>query len=157
MELLGRFFYLLQENYPQVAAGDETTMKPLQVLQAGERTVLVNFMDLCKMMHREAEHVMEFLFAEMGISGSLDGQKRLVIEGKFAANVFEGVLKRYINEYVKFNDCNTHETDLLKEISVKCKMVNVAQSGQLLLSEADIVSRVHVNVHAEYLFGSAPQ
>ncbi|KAI3911414.1 hypothetical protein MKW98_010301 [Papaver atlanticum] len=129
MELLGRFFYLLQENYPQVAAGDKTTMKSLQVLQAGKRTILVNFMDLCKMMHREAEHVMEFLFAEMGISGSLDGQKRLVVEGKFAAEVFEGILKRYIvNEYVKRNDCNTHETDLLKEISVKCKLCGSERS-----------------------------
>ncbi|XP_026426975.1 eukaryotic translation initiation factor 2 subunit beta-like isoform X1 [Papaver somniferum] len=128
MELLGRFFYLLQENYPQVAAGDQTTMKPVQVLQAGERTVLVNFMDLCKVMHREAEHVMEFLFAEMGISGSLDGQKRLVIEGKFAAKVIEGILEKYINEYVKCNDCNTHETDLLKEISVKCKLCGSEQS-----------------------------
>ncbi|MCL7034439.1 hypothetical protein MKW94_000630 [Papaver nudicaule] len=49
-------------------------------------------------MHREAKHVMKFLFAEMGISGFLDGQKRLVVEGKFAAKVFEGVLKRYISK-----------------------------------------------------------
>ncbi|KAI3878791.1 hypothetical protein MKX03_022885 [Papaver bracteatum] len=98
MELLGSFFYLLQENYPQIAAGDKTTMKSMQVLQAGESTILVNFMDLCKMMHKEADHVMEFLFAEMGTSGSLDGQKSLVIEGKFAAKIIEGTLERYISK-----------------------------------------------------------
>ncbi|KAH9298205.1 hypothetical protein KI387_029887, partial [Taxus chinensis] len=116
-ELLGRVFNILRENNPELA-GDRrrTVMRPPQVLREGtKKTVFVNFMDLCKTMHRQPEHVMTFLLAEMGTSGSLDGQQRLVIKGRFAPKNFEGILRRYINEYVICNGCKSPDTILSKE------------------------------------------
>jgi translation initiation factor 2 beta subunit (eIF-2beta)/eIF-5 len=34
-------------------------------------------------MKRSDEHVTQFLFAELGTSGSVDGSKRLVIKGRY--------------------------------------------------------------------------
>lgn len=116
-ELLGRVFNILRENNPDLA-GDRrrTVMRPPQVLREGtKKTVFVNFMDLCKTMHRQPEHVMMFLLAEMGTSGSLDGQQRLVIKGRFAPKNFEAILRRYINEYVICNGCKSPDTILSKE------------------------------------------
>ncbi|KAG6523133.1 eukaryotic translation initiation factor 2 subunit beta-like [Zingiber officinale] len=116
-ELLGRVFNILRENNPDLA-GDRrrTVMRPPQVLREGtKKTVFVNFMDLCKTMHRQPEHVMNFLLAEMGTNGSLDGQQRLVIKGRFAPKNFEGILRRYINEYVICNGCKSPDTILSKE------------------------------------------
>ncbi|KAM7526600.1 hypothetical protein LguiA_016502 [Lonicera macranthoides] len=116
-ELLGRVFHILRENNPELA-GDRrrTVMRPPQVLREGtKKTVFVNFMDLCRSMHRQPEHVMTFLLAEMGTSGSLDGQQRLVIKGRFAPKNFEGILRRYINEYVICNGCRSPDTILSKE------------------------------------------
>nr|AFK42579.1 unknown [Lotus japonicus] len=76
-ELLGRVFNILRENNPELA-GDRrrTVMRPPQVLREGtKKTVFVNFMGLCKTMHRQPDHVMAFLLAELGTSGSLDGQQ----------------------------------------------------------------------------------
>lgn len=42
---------------------------------------------------------MTFLLAEMGTSGSLDGQQRLVVKGRFAPKNFEGILRRYISKF----------------------------------------------------------
>uniref|UniRef100_A0A175YLC7 Eukaryotic translation initiation factor 2 subunit beta n=1 Tax=Daucus carota subsp. sativus TaxID=79200 RepID=A0A175YLC7_DAUCS len=98
-ELLGRVFHILRENNPELA-GDRrrTVMRPPQVLREGtKKTVFVNFMDLCRAMHRQPDHVMTFLLAEMGTSGSLDGQQRLVVKGRFAPKNFEGILRRYIS------------------------------------------------------------
>jgi translation initiation factor 2 subunit 2 len=80
-ELLGRVFNILRENNPELAGEKRrTVMRPPQVLREGtKKTVFVNFMDLCKTMHRQPEHVMAFLLAELGSSGSLDGQQRLVV------------------------------------------------------------------------------
>jgi hypothetical protein len=50
-------------------------------------------------MHRQPEHVMAFLLAELGTSGSLDGQQRLVVKGRFAPKVFEGILRRYVSKF----------------------------------------------------------
>ncbi|KAD5507943.1 hypothetical protein R6Q59_026806 [Mikania micrantha] len=116
-ELLGRVFYILRENNPELA-GDRrrTVMRPPQVLREGtKKTVFVNFMDLCKSMHRQPDHVMTFLLAELGTSGSLDGQQRLVVKGRFAPKNFEGILRRYVNEYVICNGCKSSDTILSKE------------------------------------------
>ncbi|XP_071720621.1 eukaryotic translation initiation factor 2 subunit beta-like [Rutidosis leptorrhynchoides] len=116
-ELLGRVFHILRENNPELA-GDRrrTVMRPPQILREGtKKTVFANFMDLCKSMHRLPEHVMNFLLAELGTSGSLDGQQRLIIKGRFAPKNFEGILRRYANEYVTCNGCKRQDTVLTKE------------------------------------------
>jgi translation initiation factor 2 subunit 2 len=101
-ELLGRVFNILRENNPELAGEKRrTVMRPPQVLREGtKKTVFANFMDLCKTMHRQPEHVMAFLLAELGTSGSLDGQQRLVVKGRFAPKVFEGILRRYVSKYL---------------------------------------------------------
>lgn len=116
-ELLGRVFNILRENNPELA-GDRrrTVMRPPQVLREGtKKTVFVNFMDLCKTMHRQPDHVMSFLLAELGTSGSLDGQQRLVVKGRFAPKNFEGILRRYITDYVICLGCKSPDTILSKE------------------------------------------
>ncbi|CAN8244236.1 unnamed protein product [Cochlearia groenlandica] len=116
-ELLGRVFNILRENNPELA-GDRrrTVMRPPQVLREGtKKTVFVNFMDLCKTMHRQPDHVMNFLLSELGTSGSLDGQQRLVVKGRFAPKNFESILRRYITEYVICLGCKSPDTILSKE------------------------------------------
>ncbi|XP_062186545.1 uncharacterized protein LOC133890118 isoform X3 [Phragmites australis] len=58
--LLGRVFNILRENNPDLASDRRrTVMRPPQVLrEATKKTVFVNFMDLCKTIHRQPEHVM---------------------------------------------------------------------------------------------------
>ena len=63
-----------------------------------KKTVFTNFMELCKAMNRQLEHVQLFLLAELGTSGNLDGQNRLIVKGRFLPKAFEGVLRRYVNE-----------------------------------------------------------
>lgn len=49
-------------------------------------------------MHRLPEHAIQFMFAEMGTTGSVDGAGRLVIRGRFQQKQIENVLRRYIGE-----------------------------------------------------------
>jgi len=75
--------YLIQKNNPDMAGERRKyTMIPPQVLREGtKKTVFVNLSDLCKRMRRQPEHVIQFLFTELGTSGSVDGNGRLVIKG----------------------------------------------------------------------------
>ncbi|XP_024375678.1 eukaryotic translation initiation factor 2 subunit beta isoform X2 [Physcomitrium patens] len=132
-ELLGRVFDILRENNPELSAERRRTiMRPPQVLREGtKKTVFVNFMDLCKTMHRQPEHVMTFLLAELGTNGSLDGQQRLVVKGRFAPKAFEGILRRYINEYVMCNGCKSPDTILTKEnrlFFLRCEQCGCSRS-----------------------------
>jgi len=49
----------------------------------------------------QPEHVIAFLFAEMGTTGSVDGAGRLVIKGRFQQKQIENVLRRYMGEHIK--------------------------------------------------------
>ncbi|CAF1740188.1 hypothetical protein HID58_086679 [Brassica napus] len=116
-EMLGRVFNILRENNPDLTGNRRrTVMRPPQVLREGtKKTVFVNFMDLCKTMHRQPDHVMAFLLSELGTSGSLDGQQRLVVKGRFAPKSFEANLRKYVNNYVICHGCKSPDTNLTKE------------------------------------------
>lgn len=68
---LDRVFGILKENNPELTGERRrTTLKPPQVAREGtKKTVFTNFMELCKSMNRNHEHVQAFLLAELGTSG----------------------------------------------------------------------------------------
>lgn len=144
-ELLGRVFNILRQNNPELAGEKRrTVMRPPQVLREGtKKTVFVNFMDLCKAMHRQPEHVMNYLLAELGTSGNLDGQQRLVVKGRFAPKNFEGILRRYVNEYVMCHGCKSPDTVLSKEnrlFFLRCEQCGCSRSVAPI--KAGFVARV---------------
>jgi len=86
-QLLGRFFGLLYQSHPSLSGGTNKkkyTIPPPQLFREGnKRSIFANIADICKRMHRQPEHVIQFLFAELGTNGSVDGSARLVIKGRF--------------------------------------------------------------------------
>eukprot|EP00197_Chlamydomonas_leiostraca_P003140 CAMPEP_0202869184 /NCGR_PEP_ID=MMETSP1391-20130828/12100_1 /ASSEMBLY_ACC=CAM_ASM_000867 /TAXON_ID=1034604 /ORGANISM="Chlamydomonas leiostraca, Strain SAG 11-49" /LENGTH=287 /DNA_ID=CAMNT_0049549461 /DNA_START=76 /DNA_END=939 /DNA_ORIENTATION=- len=120
-ELLDRVFGILREKNPELTGERRrTVLKPPQVAREGtKKTVFTNFMDLCKAMNRQPEHVSMYLLAELGTSGSLDGQQRLIVKGRFLPKSFETVLRRYVNEYVLCPGCKSVDTLLDKDSATR--------------------------------------
>ncbi|KAK9381836.1 domain found in IF2B/IF5-domain-containing protein [Kockiozyma suomiensis] len=117
-ELLHRFFKILRTNNPELAGerGQRYKIPPPSVMREGnKKTIFANLKDISDRMHRPYEHVMQFLFAELGTSGSVDGNARLVIKGRFQQKQLENVLRRYIMEYVTCKTCKSISTHLSKE------------------------------------------
>ena len=52
-----------------------------------------------KRLKRQPEHVIQFIMAELGTSGSVDGNNRLIIKGRFQQKQIESVLRRYISNH----------------------------------------------------------
>ncbi|BGP56071.1 hypothetical protein JCM8202_005221 [Rhodotorula sphaerocarpa] len=118
-ELLGRFYSLLYQSHPALSGGSHKkkyTIPPPQLFREGsKRSVFANIADICKRMHRSPEHVIQFLFAELGTNGSVDGSAQLVIKGRFQQKQIENVLRRYIVEYVTCKTCKSPDTTLTKD------------------------------------------
>ncbi|KAG5518573.1 hypothetical protein PMAC_002969 [Pneumocystis sp. 'macacae'] len=116
-ELLAQVFKVLRQNNPELASEKRRyTIAPPTIYREGnKKTIFANVIDICKRMHRHSDHVIQFLFAELGTSGSVDGSARLVIKGKFQQKQIENVLKRYIVEYVTCKICKSPDTLLTKE------------------------------------------
>jgi translation initiation factor 2 subunit 2 len=118
-DLLDRFFSVLRENNPDLA-GDRTGVKykippPSVGREGNKKSLFSNVKEISDRMHRPTEHVIQFLFAELGTSGSVDGSNRLVIKGRFQQKQIETVLRRYIVEYVTCKTCKSVNTTLTKE------------------------------------------
>ncbi|KAK4697749.1 translation initiation factor 2 subunit 2, partial [Lecanoromycetidae sp. Uapishka_2] len=103
-KLLERFFAHLHSAHPDLLSSGTKSyvIPPPQCLREGnKKTIFANIPDICKRMKRSEEHVMQFIFAELGTSGSVDGSRRLVIKGRFQQKQIENVLRRYIAQVGK--------------------------------------------------------
>ena len=101
-KLLERFFAHLHSAHPDLLSSGSKSyvIPPPQCLREGnKKTIFANIPDICKRMKRNEEHVMQFIFAELGTSGSVDGSRRLVIKGRFQQKQIENVLRRYVGMY----------------------------------------------------------
>lgn len=115
-ELVERIFGMLLENNPELAKSKRKPMKPPQVFREGtKKTVWANFQEICKLMNRQPDHVLSYALAELGTNGSIDGNHRLVIKGRFQPKQLETVMRHYISEYVSCRTCRSPDTSLKKE------------------------------------------
>jgi len=118
-ELLTRFYAALHAANPSLLSTSSKkryTIAPPQLFREGnKKSIFANVTDICRKMHRQPEHVIAFLFAEMGTTGSVDGAGRLVIRGRFQQKQIENVLRRYMVEYVTCKTCKSPDTLLTKE------------------------------------------
>lgn len=120
-ELLERVFEIILDKNPEMAAGTKPkfVIKPPQVLKIGtKKTSFANFTEICKTLHRQPKHLLDFLLAELGTSGSVDGNSQLIIKGRFQSKQIENVLRRYIKEYVTCHTCRSPETILQKDTRI---------------------------------------
>jgi len=115
-EMLERVFNLLRERNPGIAIRKKHPMPPPQMVRVGTRkTMWANFAPICQLMHRQHEHVMSFVLSELATEGSIDGNMRLVVKGRYVPKQIESLLKKYILEYVSCHMCRTPETSLTRD------------------------------------------
>lgn len=129
--LLDRIYSNIRECNPELTGEKKRTiLKPPQVAREGTRkTIFTNFQELCRLMNRSHEHVIQFMLVELGTCGSLDGSMRLVVKGRFLPKAFENVLRRYMIEYVLCNSCKTPDTKLDRDQSTRLLYMKCNQCG----------------------------
>ncbi|KAI7897661.1 domain found in IF2B/IF5-domain-containing protein [Cokeromyces recurvatus] len=116
-ELLDRVFNILRQNNPELAGEKKkyTIVPPSIHREGNKKTIFANIAEISKRLHRPADHVIQFLFAELGTTGSIDGAQRLIIKGRFQQKQIENVLRRYIVEYVTCKTCKSPNTIMTKD------------------------------------------
>lgn len=131
--LLSRFFTILKQNNPELA-GDRSGPKfkippPVCQREGSKKTLFANVQDIATVLQRNPEHLIQYLFAELGTSGSIDGEKRLVLKGKFQPKQMESVLRRYIIEYVTCKTCKSMNTELKRESANRLHFLSCRACG----------------------------
>lgn len=148
-ELLARIMAKLHENNPELTDRKRHTMKPPQLMRVGtKKTLWVNFQEICQMMHRNPEHVLQFTLAELGTEGSIDGNQRLVIRGRYVPKYIESLLRKYITEYVSCQMCRSPNTTLTRDSVSRLYFVHCQDCGSSR-SVAAIRSGFHAATRAD--------
>uniref|UniRef100_A0A7R9WNC3 Translation initiation factor IF2/IF5 domain-containing protein n=1 Tax=Craspedostauros australis TaxID=1486917 RepID=A0A7R9WNC3_9STRA len=115
-ELLDKVVDLLQVNNPALVEKKKRNIKPPQLtLLSSKKTLWINFQEICTMMQRSPDHVYAFFMAELGTEGSIDGNQRLIIRGKYVPKYIESLLRKYVVDYVTCEMCRSPNTDLKKD------------------------------------------
>jgi translation initiation factor 2 subunit 2 len=128
--LLDRVVDLLHANNPDLVEKKRTRIKPPQLQMIGSRkTMWVNFQEICSMMQRDSQHVNSFLMAELGTEGSIDGNDRLIIRGRYLPKYIESLLRKYVLEYVTCEMCRSPNTLLERDQSSRLYFVNCKDCG----------------------------
>ena len=146
-DLLDRVVDILTSNNPEEKK--RRTMPPPKLQKLGtKKTLWVNFQEICTIMQRPPEHVFQFFMAELGTDGSVDGNQRLVIKGKYVPKYIESLLKKYIVEYVTCQMCRSPNTELTKDSSTRLQFCSCSDCGSSR-SVAPIRSGYHATSRAD--------
>jgi len=148
-ELLSRVMAQLHANNPELTEKRRYVMKPPQLMRVGtKKTLWVNYQEICKMMRRSTEHVFQFFMAELGTEGSIDGNQRLVIRGKYVPKYIESLLRKYISEYITCQMCRSPNTELTRDSVTRLYFVTCQDCGSSR-SVAPIRAGFHAQTRAD--------
>lgn len=148
-ELLNKIVDLLQTNNPALVEKKKRNIKPPQLqLLSSKKTLWVNFQEICTMMQRSPDHVYAFFMAELGTEGSIDGNQRLIIRGKYVPKYIESLLRKYVVEYVTCEMCRSPNTDLNKDGASRLYFCHCRDCGSSR-SVAPIRSGYHATSRAD--------
>jgi translation initiation factor 2 subunit 2 len=115
--LLNRVQEKLKDDNPSLTGIlTKAKLQPLDVHKDGVRRTLVsNFMPLCKELNRDPNHMMAYILSELSVAGNLDGTERLVLRGRFSPSALGSVARKYVSEYVICHACKKIDTIIIKD------------------------------------------
>lgn len=133
-ELIGRAFQFLHGKNPALASGGPVRKKvslqlPQVAREGTKKTVFLNFGSICKSIHRQQEHLLNYIGAELGTTSNIQDGGRLVIKGRFGAEGIANVLKKYMLEYVICTSCRSPDTVLMRDANTRLYFVSCESCG----------------------------
>jgi len=118
---------LLEQAFAKLPKSSESSerfqMPRANILPAGARTIITNFVEIANTLRRKPEHLQKFLLKELATSGELQGN-RLIVQGRFRSDVVDKKIELYAKEYVLCPDCGKPDTKFVKEdryLFLKCE------------------------------------
>jgi translation initiation factor 2 subunit 2 len=78
---------------------------------------------------RKHEHLLSYIAAETGAECVLGPENNLILQGKFQGKHIQKLYKKYLEHYVKCDNCSGYTTKLEKDPSTRLSMLECKQCG----------------------------
>lgn len=133
-ELISRAFQFQHAKNPTSSSIGTTRQKltlqaPRVAREGTKKTVFLNFGAICKSIHRQQDHVLQYMSAELGTTGNIQDGGRLVMKGRFNSEGIVKALRRYMGEYVICKSCRSPDTVLMKDATTRLYFVSCESCG----------------------------
>lgn len=100
-------------------------IKPPKTEQIGsKKTAWLNFRVTCATLNRPEDHVNLFVSSELGVLTSVTEGGALLIRGIFPGQKLEGLIRKYMENYVKCVMCRATKTVLRKDTVSRLMMMD---------------------------------
>jgi translation initiation factor 2 subunit 2 len=112
---------LLKEAYkemPEVkVTGSRYEMPKVKGHVEGNKTIIVNFIQICSSFNRDRQHVLKYLLRELATPGRLE-DTRLILGRKLTSKQINDKLENYANTFVLCYECKKPDSKLIYEDGV---------------------------------------
>jgi len=79
-----------------------------------KKTIWTNFTECSINLNRDVSHLNFFVLNELSTEGNIDGNGRLILKGIYNSKNIEGIIRKYVLEYVQCSMCKSLETCIEK-------------------------------------------
>lgn len=134
--LTARFY----EQFSAVASKKTSGLVKPQIERKNRKTMITNYIDVCKSLNRDSEHIRKFfedeLRPEMSVSGesgsvmtvSISGDGILIIGGTYPPQIIMTIITKFIKKFVHCSTCESTNTSIVKEHKVTYLQCNFCKS-----------------------------
>merc|ERR1711991_488849 len=131
-QLLTRVFETIHAANPDHDNASTTVEleAPALVRVGTKKTGIVNFKEICEAMNRPLDHVLSFVLAELGTTGTFAADHRLTLKGRFQNRHIENVLRHYVSNYLICQNCHSPNTVLTKENRLQFVVCQTCKSSR---------------------------
>ncbi len=108
---------LLDKLYLEVKhteSGERFEIPKVQGRIEGKKTIIINFLQICSILRRNAQHISKFLFKELATPGVIEKEK-LILNRKLPSEKINEKIESYTGEFVICHQCGKPDTELVKQ------------------------------------------
>jgi translation initiation factor 2 subunit 2 len=128
-EMLQRVLTLLNKTTNETPKNKLVLQQPIVQKLNNKKSLWTNFANICISLNRSKDHVMNYILTECCVEGSIDGNEQFLLRGKFDHKQIESILRKYIVEYVKCNECSQLKTEITKDPVLRLQFICCLNCG----------------------------
>lgn len=111
---------LLEEAYKKIKPIEKSKERfeipEVNIMYEGNKTIILNFQQICSRLNRDVWHVEKFLQKELATPTKQQGT-RLILQRKILKKDINERIEAYVKKYVICKECGKPDTELIKKDS----------------------------------------
>lgn len=101
----------------------------------GNKTVLVNFVQIAGIFSRDVDHMLKFILKELATPGELKKSGQVILGTKVPASKINDKVKKYAQEFVLCSECGKPDTKIVRESGINFLRCLACGSKRVLKSK----------------------